>query len=225
MEVSRRNQWSTFGEGKAVVAATDKRVCKAIGTTMRRLGVQVQSKAKHLGVQFQLGGRRRATRAMLELGGVPMVTINTFLSPAPPSCKRTRSCPDLGRHWASLTQEVQAQGLTTIRATGLQCRMRDDEALDMLADLGFPAGQLDFVFIPRRNNTTRPSTNYGYFFASCASSRIAASLIAVLEAQGFQCRSATVQGHAVNTAKFFRAKSAATGWVSQGGVWQRIERI
>ena len=60
MKVSRREQWASDGAGKTVLAVNDARVKSAVTTSMRRLGIKIQGKASHLGMQFQLGARTRA---------------------------------------------------------------------------------------------------------------------------------------------------------------------
>ena len=59
MQMSRRSQWATEGNRKTEVAVTDQRVRASIVTTMRRLGVQVNFKATHLGAPFRLGAKTR----------------------------------------------------------------------------------------------------------------------------------------------------------------------
>ena len=58
MVVSRRQPWASEGPGKTVATAT-RGVAVGFLTTMRRLGIIVQRKAKHLGVHFGPGGRTR----------------------------------------------------------------------------------------------------------------------------------------------------------------------
>ena len=58
MVVSRRQPWASSGPGKTVATAT-RGVASGFLTTMRRLGIIVQKKAKHLGVHFGPGGRTR----------------------------------------------------------------------------------------------------------------------------------------------------------------------
>ena len=49
MRVSRRERWASCGEGKTIAAASSSSLARRLSTPMRRLGVQVKSKAKHLG--------------------------------------------------------------------------------------------------------------------------------------------------------------------------------
>ena len=58
MIVSRRSPWAGEGEGKSVATATGS-VARRISTSMRRLGILVKAKNKHLGVHFAPGGRTR----------------------------------------------------------------------------------------------------------------------------------------------------------------------
>ena len=58
MVVSRRQPWASEGPGKTVATAS-RGVATGFLTTMRRLGIIVQKKAKHLGVHFGPGGRTR----------------------------------------------------------------------------------------------------------------------------------------------------------------------
>ena len=60
MKVSRREQRASDGEGKTVLAVSDARVKSAVATSMRRLVIEMQGKASHLGMQFQLRARTRA---------------------------------------------------------------------------------------------------------------------------------------------------------------------
>ena len=64
MEISRRNQWSSIGSGKSVDANACPRVRSAVSTSMRRVGIKVQSKASNLGVLFQPGARTKASKAV-----------------------------------------------------------------------------------------------------------------------------------------------------------------
>ena len=60
MKVSRREQWASDGPGKTVLAVNDARVRSAVTTSMRSLGMKIQGKAAHLGMQFQPGARTQA---------------------------------------------------------------------------------------------------------------------------------------------------------------------
>ena len=62
MRVSRRQPWSSTGAAKTVAAASSLDVAKRISTTMRRLGILVCRKAKHLGACFAPGARTRDQR-------------------------------------------------------------------------------------------------------------------------------------------------------------------
>ena len=59
MMVSRRAAWSSIGVAKTVVTVAHQRLAKRISTSMRRLGIAVKTKAKHLGIHFAPGGRTR----------------------------------------------------------------------------------------------------------------------------------------------------------------------
>ena len=59
MKVSRRDSWATSGQGKTIAAASSQQLARRLSTPMRRLGVQIKTKAKHLGVMFAPGARTR----------------------------------------------------------------------------------------------------------------------------------------------------------------------
>ena len=59
MQVSRRQRWASEGNGKTVVTPSSKAAVQRLSTPMRRLGVQMRCKAKHLGVVFAPGARRK----------------------------------------------------------------------------------------------------------------------------------------------------------------------
>ena len=59
MKVSRRQRWASHGETKTIAAASSGTLARWLNTPMRKLGVQIKSKAKHLGVTFRLGARTR----------------------------------------------------------------------------------------------------------------------------------------------------------------------
>ena len=61
MTVSRRSQWANTGRGKTVAAVSTARLGRALSTSMRRMGILVARKAKHLGVMHGPGARTRAT--------------------------------------------------------------------------------------------------------------------------------------------------------------------
>ena len=70
----------------------------------------------------------------------------------------------------------------------------------------------------------RGTTNFGYFFANCKSSKTAAGLIDVLEREGYECSWARVQGFDLNVAKFYSGSLFSQAWISRAGVWRCIER-
>ena len=59
MVVSRRKEWASEGKGKTVAAASTALAARLLSTPMRRLGVQLRRKAKHLGIDFAPGARTR----------------------------------------------------------------------------------------------------------------------------------------------------------------------
>ena len=59
MRVSRRERWSSIGQGKSVATASSQMLARSLSTPMRRLGVQVKKKAKHLGVTIRPGGKTK----------------------------------------------------------------------------------------------------------------------------------------------------------------------
>ena len=59
MQVSRRERWASDGKGKTVVTASSQAALRRLSTPMRRLGIQLKNKAKHLGVVFTPGARTR----------------------------------------------------------------------------------------------------------------------------------------------------------------------
>ena len=59
MRVSRREQWATEGPGKTVAAASSLSLARRLSTPMRRLGIKMQRKIKHLGVTFRPGARTK----------------------------------------------------------------------------------------------------------------------------------------------------------------------
>ena len=59
MMVSRRTAWSTTGIAKTVATVGHRRLAARVSTSMRRLGIAIRAKAKHLGVHFTPGGRTR----------------------------------------------------------------------------------------------------------------------------------------------------------------------
>ena len=59
MVVSRRAPWSRSGTAKTIATVSSRRLAGRVNTTMRRLGIIVLHKAKHLGVTFAPGGRTR----------------------------------------------------------------------------------------------------------------------------------------------------------------------
>ena len=63
MMVSRRQAWSVTGAAKTVLAVSHRRLAMRLSTSMRRLGIAVKRKAKHLGVHFAPGGRTRELQA------------------------------------------------------------------------------------------------------------------------------------------------------------------
>jgi hypothetical protein len=161
---------------------------------------------------------------MYTLRNVPLVTVNTFLSPVPSSWDRGSSCPPLGRT-SSLRREALQLGLTSVRVSGLKCRQVDSEVLALLEHLGFAAGELDFVYVPRRaGHGFQPNTNFGYFFAVASSSFELTRLVDALGKRGYSCTRADVQGFDVNLANFWRKQGAAQAWVATGRAWRRIER-
>ena len=62
MQVSRREAWSTAGQTKTVTVASSRPLAKSLSTPMRRLGILMKTKAKHLGVEFTPGSRTREPR-------------------------------------------------------------------------------------------------------------------------------------------------------------------
>ena len=63
MVVSRRREWATEGKGKTVAAASSALASRMLTTPMRRLGIRLRSKAKHLGIAFGPGAKTRQGRA------------------------------------------------------------------------------------------------------------------------------------------------------------------
>ena len=61
MTVSRRSQWANSGKAKTVAAVSSAKLGRALSTSMRRMGILVARKAKHLGVMHGPGARTRAT--------------------------------------------------------------------------------------------------------------------------------------------------------------------
>ena len=61
MKVSRRQQWSNTGKAKTMVAVSSYSLARRLATPMRRLGIQVTRKAKHLCIEFRPGARTRVT--------------------------------------------------------------------------------------------------------------------------------------------------------------------
>ena len=61
MKVSRRECWAKRGNAKTVVAVSSQALARRLSTSMRRLGVVIARKAKHLGVDFGPGARTRST--------------------------------------------------------------------------------------------------------------------------------------------------------------------
>ena len=59
MVVSRRKEWASTGKGKTVAAASTALAARLLSTPMRRLGIQLRRKAKHLGIDFAPGARTR----------------------------------------------------------------------------------------------------------------------------------------------------------------------
>ena len=59
MTVSRREQWASKGPGKTIAAASSAALARRLTTSMRRMGIQMKSKAKHLGILFGPGARTR----------------------------------------------------------------------------------------------------------------------------------------------------------------------
>lgn len=160
---------------------------------------------------------------MLSLRGVQLVNVNTFVGPVPGSWLRTRrSCPDLSRGLPIRREALQ--GRTTVRISGIKCRLQDAEVLHLLEQMGFPCGLLDFVFVPRRTSRLCRSTHYGYVFANCVSGFVAAALVDACEQAGYACTLADVQGADVNLHKFRSASSAATAWVADAAKWHKVER-
>ena len=60
MIVSRRREWATEGKGKTVAAAS--LATRMLTTPMRRLGIRLRRKAKHLGIAFGPGAKTRQGR-------------------------------------------------------------------------------------------------------------------------------------------------------------------
>ena len=61
MKVSRRETWSGSGKAKTVVAVSSQALARRMTTSMRRLGIAIARKAKHLGIDFGPGARTRST--------------------------------------------------------------------------------------------------------------------------------------------------------------------
>ena len=59
MVVFRRSAWSSAGIGKTVATVGRRRLAMRISTSLRRRGVAVKRKPKHLGIHFAPGGRTR----------------------------------------------------------------------------------------------------------------------------------------------------------------------
>ena len=59
MKVSRREPWASIGDAKTAIAVSHRSLASIVATLMRRLGVLVTRKAKHLGVEFGPGARTR----------------------------------------------------------------------------------------------------------------------------------------------------------------------
>ena len=59
MQVSRRQAWSSTGRAKTVATVSNAALGKLLATPMRRMGIVINKKAKHLGIQFGPGGRTR----------------------------------------------------------------------------------------------------------------------------------------------------------------------
>ena len=62
MKVSRRERWAIAGKAKSTVAVSCPKVKGRISTTMRRLGILITQKAKHLGIEYGPGARTRAPK-------------------------------------------------------------------------------------------------------------------------------------------------------------------
>ena len=123
----------------------------------------------------------------------------------------------------TLSREVQLLELTAVRVKGIAARMQDEQILEMLEEHGFAAGDVDFVLAPRHTASSK-STSFGYFFANCRSSMLAAGLIDVCKMEGLECAVAPVQGFDVNVVKFYNGHRAGQAWISQAGVWQKVVR-
>ena len=57
--VSRRQRWANEGKGKTIAVASSSLARKRLMTPMKRLGIQMRVKAKHLGVSFRPGAKTR----------------------------------------------------------------------------------------------------------------------------------------------------------------------
>ena len=140
MEVSRREQWSSFGKGKSVVAVTDPTVRETVSTPMRRLGTQVRNKTPHQGIQFQPGGKtktsamsstrwastvKRRIRARQFGASLGMRILRTRILPAPnsvppqPTQDKAPSCRCDRRPPASWEQPRERQSLPVSRSTNV----------------------------------------------------------------------------------------------------------
>ena len=88
MKVSRRERWAIIGKSKSMVAVSCPKVKGKISTTMRRLGILVTQKAKHLGIEYGPGARTRA----------PSGAKSRWVSNAARRARVTRLGRRLGRH-------------------------------------------------------------------------------------------------------------------------------
>ena len=61
MKVSRRESWSKSGKAKTVVAVSSQALARRMTTSMKRLGIAIARKAKHLGIDFGPGARTRSS--------------------------------------------------------------------------------------------------------------------------------------------------------------------
>ena len=59
MKVSRRDPWASSGKGKTIAAVSSRTLERRVTTSMRRLGVAVTLKAKHLGVLVGPGAKTK----------------------------------------------------------------------------------------------------------------------------------------------------------------------
>ena len=59
MQVSRRQAWSKSGKAKTIATVSTAALGRLLSTPMRRMGIVMARKAKHLGKQFGPGGRTR----------------------------------------------------------------------------------------------------------------------------------------------------------------------